>query len=284
MQSKVQFSIITVCFNSAATIGASIRSLQNQTFQDFEHIIVDGASTDNTADIVAQLADDRVHLYSEPDDGIYDAMNKGVKLARGEFVYFLNSDDRLYDNNVLETIYRAAQSSPTSDIIYGDVRGETEEGTIDIPQPPLLDKRVLAFTTVCHQAAFFRRELFETIGLMRTDYKIVSDWEWLYRAVMVQKRSYLHLPQLVATIGLEGVSQTDDFSSEKYTALREHLSYSEVLLYRRLPRYFRKWKWPIKRELMRVWRVIRAVGRFLRSVGGALARSLESLTWKPPGD
>ena len=117
---SIRFSIITVCYNSESTIFETIQSVKNQTYTNYEHIIIDGSSTDNTLDIINKYKNnsDKVKVISEPDNGIYNAMNKGIKLASGELIVFLNSDDT-FESNALEIITNHYNSK--IDIIYGNV-------------------------------------------------------------------------------------------------------------------------------------------------------------------
>lgn len=114
-----KFSIITVCFNSEKTISQTIESIKNQKFQKYEHIIIDGKSTDNTLNIIQTHQHQRMQLYSEPDDGLYDAMNKGIKKSVGEYIVFLNSDDFFSNSEVLTKVDQ--KSKTNADIIYGGV-------------------------------------------------------------------------------------------------------------------------------------------------------------------
>lgn len=110
------FSIIIPTYNSSATLGQALNSIIEQSFKDFEILIMDGASSDKTVAIAQKINDPRISIYSEPDSGVYDAMNKGIARARGEWVYFLGSDDWLINNTVLDKIN--AHISPDIDIIY----------------------------------------------------------------------------------------------------------------------------------------------------------------------
>ena len=116
MSIKLKLSIITVCYNSATTIENTLISVNKQTVDDWEHILVDGGSTDNTLKLIGQYHSKKRVVISEPDNGIYDAMNKGCKYARGEYIIFLNSDDEFYDNRTLEKVIPLFEKSP--DIVF----------------------------------------------------------------------------------------------------------------------------------------------------------------------
>src|SRR5690554_4083025 len=115
----MKFSIITVCKNSEATIENTILSVISQSYCDFEYIIVDGVSTDKTLDIVNKYRGSIAKIISEPDSGLYDAMNKGINAASGDYLFFLNSDDKFIDDNVLEKTYIKAKNNK-AELLYGD--------------------------------------------------------------------------------------------------------------------------------------------------------------------
>ncbi|MDE6263597.1 MAG: glycosyltransferase, partial [Paramuribaculum sp.] len=117
---KPLFSIITVTYNAADTLPPTLRSVCEQTFADFEHIIIDGASKDNTVEIARTLGrKDKVTVYSEPDNGLYDAMNKGMEKASGDYLIFLNAGDSFHSPDTLETISRTIEENDRPGIVYG---------------------------------------------------------------------------------------------------------------------------------------------------------------------
>ena len=168
------FSIIVASFNAADTIGKTISSVLAQSFGDFEIIVKDAASTDNTLAQIPQ--DDRIHIYSEKDHGIYDGMNAALDHASGQYVQFLNCGDILADDRVLETVHAALLQKPF-DIIYGDIRkfGKPDK------QIRRLSRRALCRTTICHQAIFYKKEIFDTVGKYDTTYLLCADREHLLR-------------------------------------------------------------------------------------------------------
>ena len=175
----VVFSIIIPSFNSASTIGATLESIAAQSFRGYEIIVMDGGSSDSTIDIVKDFYPGRenVRLTSEKDQGIYDAMNKGIRLAKGEWLYFLGSDDLLAAPDVLEKINAFALSKP-ADVIYGDIirksNGGTFGGTFDL-------ERLQMKHNICHQAIFYRKGVFEKLGNYNLKYKVWADWEFNIR-------------------------------------------------------------------------------------------------------
>jgi len=168
-----KLSIITVSLNSAATIGATINSILNQTFTDFEYLVLDGGSIDGTVEILQANSEHGKLIYnSEKDNGIYDAMNKGLKQARGEWIYFIGSDDVLYSEDVLEKIF--AMDSADAQVIYGNVQllhsGKIYDG--------LFDHEKLSQNNICHQAMFVKKSLYERIGGFNNKYPIAADYEF----------------------------------------------------------------------------------------------------------
>lgn len=200
-----KFSIITVCKNANTSIGVTVDSVTGQTYRDFEYLLIDGASTDGTTEIVRErTAGLAASIISEPDAGIYDAMNKGLRLARGEWVYFLNAKDCLYDARVLERIAGRVQELPKVELIYGDViyyNGEQRR----LVRFNWLNRWNLRFEHLCHQAVFARRSLFEHIGNFDLRYKINADYDWLLR-VFCSNRSTAHIDFPVAFYDSDGVS------------------------------------------------------------------------------
>lgn len=247
----MKFTIVTVCFNAAQSIEKTMRSVAGQDYVDLEHLVVDGASTDGTCEILADMADDRVTWFSERDEGIYDAMNKGIARATGDVLFFLNADDRFAAPDVLSAVADEFAGAPATQIVYGNVCHETDDGLVRLPQPELLDRRKLAKTTVCHQAIFARREAFNRVGGFERDLPVVSDWDWLYRATMVDGLPARYIDRDIAVIGMQGVSHTVKFEPEKRTALRRYYSEYEIFLYRVLPLNVRFAKEQIRRLVKR---------------------------------
>ena len=194
----MQFSIITVCKNSESTIEGALSSVASQTCRDFEHIIIDGASTDKTLDIVKKY--NVSTIISEPDNGLYDAMNKGIRAAQGDYLFFLNSDDRFIHENILEQVAEFAGN----ELLYGDQMFLNKDtGGVSLRKHNKLNKVYLMKNTPCQPATFYRRDVFEKYGYFNTDFKIVSDHEWFLRAFLKHRisSSYLGFPVTVFSSG-----------------------------------------------------------------------------------
>ncbi len=245
----MKFTIITVCLNASLTISTVIETVRRQNYDDFEHLILDGGSSDGTLRTIEERAHPRLTHTSEPDRGIYDAMNKGVLRATGDVLIFLNADDGFASDDVLRTVSDVFRERPCLDLVYGDVEGILRGEVKLLPQPRTLDRRTLARTTICHQALFAKRKLFDEIGNFRLEYPVVADWDWLYRALLCEKKQIAFVPVIVARIGMEGVSHQTDFWPEKQRALRQYYLDPEIRLYRIMPIWIRQRKRRLKRLL-----------------------------------
>ena len=196
------FSIVTICLNEAETLRATCDSIVLQPAELFEWIVIDGGSTDGTLDILATYRDHMDTLVSEPDAGSYNAMNKGVARARGEYLVFMNGGDRFVDGGAL----RSAASALTADVVVGDVMlgdgGDTMRYPDRLP-PGFLLKRMLP-----HQASFIRRKTFLHCGGYDESYRIAGDFELFVRLFQNCNASYGHVPAVIAVFASGGISQS----------------------------------------------------------------------------
>lgn len=179
----MRFSVVTVCRNSQALLPRAMASLAGQTFTDYEWLVIDGASTDNTVAIAKSFTAAPSTCSSEPDAGIYEAMNKAVGMARGDYLYFLNSDDYLAGPQVLAQVSKAIDTGYEPDLLVGRVLFESQAGTRKLRDFSHLNPRNILFDSICHQAVFARRSLFPRLGLFNTSYRLAADFDWLCRAV-----------------------------------------------------------------------------------------------------
>lgn len=204
----MKISIITVCKNSEDLIEQAIKSVINQTYLDVEYLIIDGDSQDRTKEVIARYSDSISYWISEPDDGIYAAMNKGIKLASGDFIYFLNSDDYLIDNRVIEDIVNAVKKNSSCDLIYGDLDARDLNHnyiySIVHPAPEKLMERMI-WGWIYHQAVFARRSLFDQFGYFDESYRISADHNWLYK-VLESDAELVYYPRKIASYWLGGIS------------------------------------------------------------------------------
>lgn len=205
----MKISLVTVSYNSSATIKDTIESVRSQDFSDIEYVIVDGNSKDGTVEVIKSMESEIDKWITEPDKGIYDAMNKAIKMATGEIVGILNSDDFYSSNNIVSQV-AAVFEDPSVDAVFGD---------LVIVDPYNLKKVVRKYSSAkwspekfargfmpAHPTFFVRRKYYEQIGLFKTDYKIAADYELLIRFLYVHKLKYRYLPVNMVTMRKGGVS------------------------------------------------------------------------------
>lgn len=198
------FSIIIPTNNSATTVSTCLQSVIKQKFQDFEVLIIDRISSDDTISIVKKYSElnKNIHWISEKDEGIYDAMNKGIKLAKGEWLYFLGSDDTLYDSDILESIIKSIQSEENMQVMYGNVFSPHFNGIYD---GEFTNEKIFE-QNICHQAIFIKKTLFKQIGYFNKRYKTFADWDHNLRWFLSLKVRKKYLNMIIANYGQYGLS------------------------------------------------------------------------------
>ena len=208
-------SIITATYNSAKTINDTIKSVLCQTNKDFEYIIVDGGSTDETIDIVKSYESEfsgKLKWVSEKDKGIYDAMNKGIKMASGDIIGILNSDDYYTSDDILQTIADAFKCQNV-DAIYGDIhfiKDGVPDKCVRYYSSRLFSPFWLRFGFMpAHPSFYCKREVFDKSGLYRLDYKIGSDYEMMVRLFRKHKISSRYVPKDFVTMRTGGASNSN---------------------------------------------------------------------------
>ena len=217
MQKKL--SIITVNRNNASGLEKTCLSVITQTFKDFEWIIIDGASEDNSLDIIKQYSNRLNYWISEPDSGIYEAMNKGIRLATGEYLLFLNSGDFLLHPWTLNEVINEIKNSKYADIYYSDtvdnnfqILKYSKNITIDY----------LLKEAINHQNSLIRRELFSH-QLYNENYQIISDWYFFITELLNHNIKFIHINTFIAVYDMHGLSSTKikQAFAEQKKALRE---------------------------------------------------------------
>ncbi|MEM6517801.1 MAG: glycosyltransferase family 2 protein [Cyanobacteria bacterium P01_C01_bin.70] len=212
----MKVSIITVAYNSAKTIRNAIDSVMAQTYADIEHLVIDGASQDGTVEIINRYGDHVSQFVSEPDRGIYDAMNKGLKLATGDIVGFLNSDDFYHADNVIATIAAAFMADQALDVVFGDlvyVNPTNLNQIVRYYSSAYFHPDRLAYGWMpAHPTVFIRRPIYEKYGVFKTDYQIASDYELMVRLLARHRLTYRYIPRIMVTMRNGGVS-TASFKS-----------------------------------------------------------------------
>lgn len=209
----MKVSIITAAYNSAATIEDTVKSVLAQTYADIEYIVVDGGSTDGTQDIVRRYESTfgkKMKWMSEKDQGIYDAMNKGIQMAGGDVVGILNSDDYFTTHDVIERMVKVFSDDSSIDAIYGDVHfihdGQPEK-CVRYYSSRHFHPRWLRFGFMpAHPSFYCRREVYEKAGLYKTDYAIGSDYEMMVRLFLVHHIRARYIPMDFVTMRTGGAS------------------------------------------------------------------------------
>jgi glycosyltransferase involved in cell wall biosynthesis len=200
-----KLSIITICYNEP-NLETTCESIVNQTLQDFEWVVVDGGSNQETLDIFEKYKHRINKFISEPDNGIYNAMNKGIKLAEGEYLLFINAGDSLHSPEVLNSVVK---NGITKDIVYGNswyIKNKTEQFKV-IP-PDVLTSDFWIVSNINQQAMFIKKELFKKYGLFDESYKILADWERWINFIYINKCSYEHLNLIIADYDVNGISSS----------------------------------------------------------------------------
>lgn len=211
-----QISLITVCYNSAATIEATLESVASQACKNFEHIVVDGGSTDGTLAIIEKHRDKLAIIVSKPDQGIYDAMNKGIALSSGDIIGILNADDFYESNDVINLVMDIFLRYPNIDIVFGDVvfvKPENLTKVIRYYGAKSFKPWKLRFGWMPpHPATFVRRRVYEESGLYQLSYKIASDYEIFIRWLLIKKYRFTWIDKVMVRMRTGGIS-TSGFKS-----------------------------------------------------------------------
>lgn len=228
-----KFSIITVTYNAGTTLEDTIQSVITQTYRNLEYIIIDGGSKDRTLEIIEQY---RPHIHKvvcEPDKGLYDAMNKGIKQATGDYICFLNAGDELHEDDTLLLMVHSITESTLPDVLYGETAIVDEEGhfvrmrRLSAPEH-LTWKSFKSGMLVCHQAFFARRDLAEPFDLR---YRFSADFDWCIR--IMKKSQTLHNTHLTLIDYLnEGMTTRNHKASlkERFRIMCKYYGYIPTVL------------------------------------------------------
>lgn len=204
-----KISIITVCYNSAATIGDTLRSVAAQTHKNIEHIVIDGKSKDETLNVIARDGAHVARVVSEPDKGIYDAMNKGLALATGDVIGFINADDFYALPTTLATV-AAAFDATSADSCYGDLCYVQQEDTGQVVRywksSDFVPRAFEKGWCPPHPTFFVRRRIYEEFGGFSLDYAVAADVELMARFLEVKRISHHYIPEVLVKMRMGGVS------------------------------------------------------------------------------
>lgn len=237
MKNIEKVSIITVCRNAEKHIESAIQSALSQTYPNIEYIIIDGASTDGTMAIVNKYRDRISKIISEKDAGIYEAMNKGIKFAAGDILYFLNSDDRFCDQNVIRTLAAEFQNDQSLGIVYGEaeftniperVSKTFQQGDFEYKNRlDLILKRVIP-----QQCVFATRAAYDKVGSFNTSYQICADYDWFLRAFNHDIKNRF-IRRKIAIVNAQGLSYTKRYEviHEKIKTVYRNVPFNDFLIY-----------------------------------------------------
>lgn len=205
----MKISIVTVCFNSASTVRQTVDAVTSQTGVDLEYIAIDGGSTDGTLDVLRSYGNQISKLVSEPDDGIYDAMNKGIALATGDVVGILNSDDFYPDSEVLAAV-AAAFEDPDVDCVFGDLDYVDAEETNRVVRAwrskPYEPGAFHRGWHPAHPSFLVRRSVYVRVGLFDASLPIAADYEFMLRVLEREQLKSVHLPRVLVKMRTGGAS------------------------------------------------------------------------------
>lgn len=210
----MKLSIITINRNNAIGLEKTMRSVASQTYKEFEYIVIDGASTDNSVDVIRKIEPEFTHLkwVSEPDKGIYNAMNKGIRMATGDYIQILNSADCLVDSGVIERMLVNLEKKGYPSMLYGNMVKCFPDGR------KMVDKCFagqeitmlgMYYGSLNHDPTYIRRDLFEKYGYYDESLRIVSDWKWFLQAIIIGGEKPQYVDETVTLFDMTGISETN---------------------------------------------------------------------------
>ncbi|MBC7511409.1 MAG: glycosyltransferase [Ferruginibacter sp.] len=214
-----KISVITVSLRSVETIEATIKSVLNQTYKHLEYLVIDGGSKDGTVELLEKYSSDgKFRFISEEDNGIYDAMNKGIKMARAEWIYFVGSDDTLFSIDTIESVF--SQDFGNAEVIYGNVQllhaGQIYDGPFDHEK--------ISKNNICHQAMFIKKTLYEKLEGFNTNYPVAADYEFNIKWMGMDVPS-VYINETIAVYNEKGFSyhvRDENFQNNRDTMLIEN--------------------------------------------------------------
>ncbi|SHN06849.1 Glycosyl transferase family 2 [Cyclobacterium lianum] len=235
----MRIDVVTVSFNVEETIADTVYSVSSQSFHSKHHFVVDGKSTDNTISIIKSFDLSSLSFLSEQDSGLYDAMNKGIRMATGDVVGVLNSDDVFYNNQVLTKVGSAFQDDPNLDAVIGDIVFVKEDDLNQVVRRYSAknwkpSKFAWGYMPP-HPSFFVRREWFEKLGYYKTDYKIAADYELLIRFLLKGGLRWKYLPitttkMRMGGLSTRGIQSLITLNKEIYRACKENDVYTNYAM------------------------------------------------------
>jgi glycosyltransferase involved in cell wall biosynthesis len=216
-QPPPRISIITINLNNSQGLEKTVKSLEKQTWRNFESIIIDGGSNDKSMSVIKEaLHRKKLNIAfwtSEKDRGLYHAQNKGILASSGEYLLFLNSGDYLYDENTLQYL---EPDRWVTDLVYGNIFFQYRHRRVKSQIPKEIKPEHLFYGSLMHPATFIKRQLFEIVGMYREDFRICSDYYFFTKAILAHNVSRSYRPEVVAVYPMDGIS-----SSPKHMAIQD---------------------------------------------------------------
>jgi glycosyltransferase involved in cell wall biosynthesis len=197
-----KISIITVCLNCSAAVEATYRSIVSQDYINYEWVVIDGNSTDGTFEILEKYKEDIAYLCSEPDSGIYEAMNKGITQSKGEYIVFMNAGDTFHNTNTLSTVSR--NFGP--DLLYGNTLKINNKGHEVSTYPNTLTKEYILNYTLSHQSSYFKKDIFFKYGMYDTFYRIAGDYDLYAQMIHNEEISFKYINETLSVFKQDGIS------------------------------------------------------------------------------
>lgn len=227
-------SIVTICYNAEKEIAPTVSSVSRQTFKDYEHLIIDGASTDSTIAVARLNGSKKMRILSEPDEGLYDAMNKGLSMARGEYVLFLNAGDTFHTDVTL-ALYAKRIEDSDPDIIYGDTVIVDSERNYLRPRHLSVPERLTARSfsrgmLICHQSFMVRRKIAPTYDL---SYHFSADYDWTLKCIHASRPGKrVNLRSVVTDYLDNGLTDRNKMKSlrERFRIMKKHFGLTTALV------------------------------------------------------
>lgn len=221
-----KLSIITINYNNANGLEKTMNSVIDQTWVDYEFIIIDGGSSDASIDLIKKNAEKITYWCSEKDNGIYDAQNKGIDIAKGDYCLFLNSGDHLFNNAVLQKVF---SNNLTADIIGCDMVFDYGTKQIEKQQPNSISFFYMMETSIWHPATFIKRSLFQKFGKYNLKYTIAADYDFFLNVLTVNNVTYAHQNVVLSVFDTNGASSDIDYilntrKAERLTIQKQYFS------------------------------------------------------------
>ncbi|HPF97441.1 MAG TPA: glycosyltransferase family 2 protein [Mangrovimonas sp.] len=262
----MQISIITINYNHLEGLKKTMSSVLEQTWQGFEYIIIDGGSTDGSANYIESHSNQLAYWVSEPDKGIYHAMNKGIFKAKGEYLLFLNSGDHFFEQTVLDEVHSQIKEY---DLIYCDWQLVDNNSSKIFRYPDELHFSHMFFNSLPHQSTFIKKALFDQVGLYDEDLKIVSDWKFMIIALFIYDCTYKHINSTLTTFYLDGISNKVDFIPEREQVLKQYFApyvedYKLILDIKRQKKILGSNRYKMLAEIEKTWMGKKIVSLFFR--------------------